>query len=452
MNLKHGPVRTYAIAERAAIDMTLSENPLGTSKEVIGAIRKWAAASHQYPVDEKKLVALIARLHGIAEDSILLGAGANGLLEGYLQVLALGKNIVAPAATFPEPVERMATLLGTVSAAPLNADLSVNMAGLPAACSSETCLIHLCNPNNPTGMWESGEKIHKLAKSSPVPVLLSEAGADWIGCTAIGQKMPTNLIVVRSFSKAYGLAGLRIGYSIGHPDIIARMKVSLRSYRVNFLGIVAAIAAFEDQEHLQKSIIYNAVEKAWLMKEMGRLGFAAAPSHGQHFMARVPEQFHDADHFYAAARERGIAVVNCSIYAGLNQYIRISPRNHKTNQMLILFFKTNLRGKMNIQDVNAKDLSLVTYNSGSLKASNPGHSHIYVGIGLWSKRNHLSEGLPVDVMHMLLAAKLVQVTHTNAKVVILIADSMAIREGADSIQTEQIVLIYKKAWSACLGS
>ncbi|MCE5319287.1 MAG: histidinol-phosphate aminotransferase family protein [Parachlamydia sp.] len=322
-------VHTYAIAERAEIDLTLSENRLGPSPGVIRAIRRSATASHQYPIEEKQLIARIARRHGISEECILLGAGANGLLEDYLQVLALGKNIVAPNTTFPESVARMETLQGTVSEVPLNPDFSINLQRLLEACSSETRLIHLCNPNNPTGMWTAIQEIVWLSEQSPVPVLVSEAGGDWIGRTAICQKMPENLIVVKSFSKAYGLAGLRIGYSVAQPHMIARMKRSLRSYRVSSLAIAAAIAALEDTEHLQRSIAYNYREKTWLMKAMSRLGFDVVASQGQHFIAKVPKRFRDADHFCAMARERGIAFVNCSLYPGLHHYIRVSPKNIK---------------------------------------------------------------------------------------------------------------------------
>lgn len=343
MNSKHFAIRTYAIAERAAIDVTLSENPLGPSKEVIRAIRRAAKDAHQYPVDEKRLVAAIARHHEISEETILLGAGANELLEDYLKVLALGKNIVAPTATFPESVSGMGVLKGSVTAVPLLHDLSVDLEGLLHFCTPETSLIHLCNPNNPTGKWLEAKEIVKLAQLSSVPVLVSEAGADWVGRTAIKKRMPPNLIVVRSFSKAYGLAGLRIGYSVANPELIARMKGSLRTYRVNSVALAAAFAALEDQAHLQKAIAYTLQEKMWLMKALSDIGFEVVASQGQHFIAKVPKQYRDADHFCSMARQRGIAVVNCSLYPGLNQYIRVSPQKHKTNQMLILNIKQMLR-------------------------------------------------------------------------------------------------------------
>ncbi|MCE5319286.1 MAG: hypothetical protein LLG04_18220 [Parachlamydia sp.] len=107
--------------------------------------------------------------------------------------------------------------------------------------------------------------------------------------------------------------------------------------------------------------------------------------------------------------------------------------------------------KMNIQRVNPQDLSVVTYNSADLRPLKPDHSNLYMGIGLWSLKQGLSHGLPVDVMQMLLAAKLLQATiqethrERSPKVIILIADSMALREGADRNKVEQIVQIYKRS-------
>lgn len=102
---------------------------------------------------------------------------------------------------------------------------------------------------------------------------------------------------------------------------------------------------------------------------------------------------------------------------------------------------------MNINRVNPQDLSLVTYNSSDLKPLKPNHPHIYMGIGLWSLKDGLSEGLPVDVMHMLLAAKLLQTINPerSPKVVILLADSMALREGADRGKVEQVSQIYQRS-------
>jgi histidinol-phosphate aminotransferase len=343
--LRNSYSHTYATTQRATIDLSLSENPLGPSPKATEAIIGAARKSHLYPNEEKTLIALIAQHHNVAEETILLGAGANQLLEDYLKVLALRKNIVVPSATFPESVACMTTLQGSVKTVSLHCNLSLNLDALLKACTSDTGLIHLCNPNNPTGIWTESSQLLTLAKLSPVPILVSEAGADFVGQTIIDRSLHSNIIVVRSFSKAYGLAGLRIGYSIASAEKIAIMKSNLRSYRVSSLAIAAAIAAMLDQEHLQKSIAYILQEKAWLMREMSALDFKIVPSQGQTFIAQVPKKFGNANHFCAIAKQYDMAVVNCSLYPELDQYIRISPQKHVINKKFVLILKKIQGGK-----------------------------------------------------------------------------------------------------------
>lgn len=330
---------TYATKQRAAIDLSLSGNPLGPSQKVAEALVKSAEKVHLYPCEEEALVSQIARHHQIPEDSILLGAGANELLESYLKVFALGKNIVVPAATFPESVSCMSTLQGAADEVPLHGDMHLNLDALLTAVKPHTAFIHLCNPNNPTGIWTETDLLLHLADQSPVPLLISEAGADFVGLSLLDLPLHPNIIVVRSFSKAYGLAGLRIGYSVASPAIISIMNRNLRSYRICSLAIAAARAALDDQEHLQKSIAYIMREKSWLMREMNDLNFKIIPSEGQCFIAQVPEKFGTADQFCQIAKQYGVAVVNCSLYQGLEQYIRMSPQKRETNKKYVLILK-----------------------------------------------------------------------------------------------------------------
>ncbi len=343
--LQNAYSHTYATTEHVAIDLSLSENPLGPSPKVIDAINRAAKTAHLYPDQEKKLIALIAQHHQIAEESILLGAGANQLLEDFLKVFALRKRLVVPSATFPESVACMSTLQGAVDTVSLHSNFSLDLDALLKACQPDTGFIHLCNPNNPTGIWTEPSHLLQLADLSPVPLLISEAGADFLGQTMINRSLPSNIIVVRSFSKAYGLAGLRIGYSVASPEIIMRMNGHLRSYRVNSVAIAAAIAAIQDQDYLRKSIAYILREKAWLMREMSALGFKIVSSQGQNFIAQVPEKWGNANHFCAIAKQYEIAVVNCSLYPGLDQYIRISPQTHVINKKFILILKKIQGGK-----------------------------------------------------------------------------------------------------------
>lgn len=336
---------TYATAERVVIDLRLSESPLGPSPHVVHAIIRAAEKSHFYPHEEKELIECIAQYHHIDPSTILLGAGANQLLEEYLKIFALGKSIVVPAATFPESVACMATLRGSVKRVALCDNFSIDLETLLHACTLDTGFIHLCNPNNPTGIWTSIKDLVRLAECSPVPILISEAGADFVGRTMVHPSLHSNLIIVRSFSKAYGLAGLRIGYSISSPQIVKTMKSHLQSYRMSSVSIVAAMAALQDQDHLQKTIAYALQEKAWLMREMGALDFTVVSSDGQSFIAKVPEAFVNAGHFCAVAERHGVGVVNCALYPGFEQYIRVCPQRHEVNEQFVLVLKTIIKGE-----------------------------------------------------------------------------------------------------------
>lgn len=329
---------TYAIKNREQIDLTLSENPLGPSPKVKEAIISAIDTVSYYVNNEEMLINLIAAHHSISVDTILLGAGANGLLQDFLNAFALNKNIIAPIATFPESVAQMSTIGGSVEFVPLMPDMGLDLQALLNRINSNTGLIHFCNPNNPTGIWTNTDQILSLADRSPVPLLISEVGSEFIGDSVIGSLHP-NIIIIRSFSKVYGLAGLRVGYSIAQKELTDRVRSQLISYRVSGMAIDAAIAAMLDEGHVQKSIEYILREKEILMSSMQALGFDITPSNGQTFIAKVPSKFKDADTFCDIIKKYGVAVVNCSIYDGLEQYIRISPQSKETNYKYLEILK-----------------------------------------------------------------------------------------------------------------
>lgn len=326
---------TYAHIKHAVIDLTLSSNPCRASPHVAAAIKNYAENVHDYP-DSAQLTAAIAEHHNVSVDNVLVGSGANQIIEDILKIYALNCGIITSSATFPEPIACITTLGGYAKSIPLLGDYNVDLNGLLNGVDNNVSMIYLCNPNNPTGLWLDPKKIIAMADSSSVPILLSEVGADFIGDSVINHKIHRNIIVVRSFSKAYGLAGMRIGYIVAEAKNIAYIKRRLGSYRTSSIAMQAALAALHDQEHLRASINYILNEKSYLMSEMYKLGFEAIPSQGQTFIAKVPPCFIDANGFCEYIAAHGVAVVNCSLYEGLERYIRISPQKHHINEQFIL--------------------------------------------------------------------------------------------------------------------
>lgn len=326
---------TYAHTDRTAIDLTFSENPLGASPKAIQAIIQTAHNIHAYPSHEQDLVDLLAAHHKIDSNNIILGAGANQLIDDALKTYALNKGIVVPSATFPESIASITTLGGFAKTVPLKPNFNLNLEDMLSAIDSEIALIHLCNPNNPTGIWHKPAELLTLADRSSVPLLISEVGADFVGESLMNYRLHPNIIIIRSFSKSYGLAGLRIAYVVSTKEKISYLRQRLRSFGVNSLAISAAIAALQDQEHLHLSISFILKEKAYLMKAMSTLGFEVIPSQGQTFIAKIPEHFQSASDFCHRVARYGISVVDCSLYPGLELYIRISPQMHEINEQFI---------------------------------------------------------------------------------------------------------------------
>jgi len=326
---------TYACTNRSVIDLTLSENPLGPSPKAIVAITKALSGINNYPSGEELIKALAAH-HNISGTNIIVGAGANQLLEDILKIYALNQGIIVPSVTFPESVACITTLGGYAKTVPLKADFTLDLKALFTALEPDIALIHICNPNNPTGIWHNSRELISLADNLTVPLLISEVSADFIGDSILNHAIHENIIVVRSFSKAYGLAGLRVGYIVASEERINYMKRRLGSYRANSLGIAGAIAALRDSEHLNSSVNYLLQEKLYLMDSLKALGFEVITSQGQTFIAKVPKYFSNATTFCQTIAKHNMAVVNCSLYEGLEQYIRIAPQKHHINKQFIL--------------------------------------------------------------------------------------------------------------------
>ncbi|WCR56958.1 pyridoxal phosphate-dependent aminotransferase [Rickettsia asembonensis] len=266
----------------------------------------------------------------------MVGAGANQLLEDVLKIYALNQGIIVLSVTFPESVACITTLGGYAKTISLKTDFTLDLKALLTGLEPDIALIHICNPNNPTGIWHSPRELISLADDLTVPLVVSEASADFIGNTILNHAIHKNIILVRSFSKAYGLAGLRMGYIVASEERINYMKRRLGSYRANSFGIAGAIAALQDSEHLNSSVNYLLQEKLYLMDSLKALGFEVIPSHSQTFIAKIPKYFSDATTFCQTIAKYNMAVVNCSLYEGLEQYIRIAPQKHHINKQFIL--------------------------------------------------------------------------------------------------------------------
>jgi histidinol-phosphate aminotransferase len=286
--------REIGIPEADILKMASNENPLGPSPRAVEAIRKWLEQLHYYPEGTFDLKAVLARKLGVGPEHLVLGNGSNDVLE------LVARAFVRPAESvvysqhgflvYPLVTQAIGATAIEVPAKNYGADLDA----MVRAVRADTKLVFLANPNNPTGTFAPWEEVRAFIRRLPANVLvvLDEAYGEYLPddlrSPTIGwiAEFP-NLVVARTLSKAYGLAGLRVGFAAAHPDAAELMNRVRQPFNVNQLALVAAAAALEDEAFIAKSREVNAKGLVQLREGFERLGLEYIPSHGNFITVRV---------------------------------------------------------------------------------------------------------------------------------------------------------------------
>jgi len=270
-----------------AIRLNRNENPLGPSPRAIAAAIEGVPKSNRY-ADSILLKTLLSRHHDIDEDWILVGTGSGELLKLAPLVYARhGGNVVSPLETFRTTPGFAEKLGAEIRWTPLRDDASYDIDAMLGAVDGNTKIFYIVQPNNPTGTSVTGDVLAKIADWLPPEVIfvIDEAyihfmdnGATGIDLLKDGRK---NVLVTRTFSKAYALAGLRIGYGLGHPDVMTQIaRFGCGPTSTNMAGFGAAAASLEDDTHVRKSRDYIQKTRATYesaFREMGLATISGAP-------------------------------------------------------------------------------------------------------------------------------------------------------------------------------
>lgn len=319
--------RELGIAEADIVKLASNENPLGPSPRALAAAQDALADMALYP--DGAGFALKAKLSaklGVSHDQIVLGNGSNDVLDIAAQAfLSPGASSVHAEHAFA--VYPIATqTAGARSIVVPARDHGHDLAAMRAAIRDDTRVVWIANPNNPTGTFLPWADIEAFLESVPVRVLvvLDEAYGEYLPpadrCdTAAWLVRFPNLLVTRTFSKAYGLAGLRVGYGLGHPDVIDLLNRVRHPFNVNLPGLAAAEAALDDVEFLARSYALNIAGMAQLVAGLAALGIETVPSKGNFLLAKVG----DAARVNAALLQRGVIVRPVANY-GLPEFLRVS--------------------------------------------------------------------------------------------------------------------------------
>ena len=342
--------REYGLDESKIVKLASNENPLGMPKSAQDAMVAAASDLGRYPDSngfELKQV-LSARL-GVPADWITLGNGSNDILELAARAVAqLGDDIIFSRHAFAVyPLASQAVGARAIEVAPTAAyghDLSAMLKAVQTS-GDKAKLVFVANPNNPTGSYLQPQEIEAflLAVPANVVVVLDEAYNEYLApeqrydAIAWVKRFP-NMILSRSFSKAYGLAGLRIGYGVAQPALTDLLNRIRQPFNVNSLAQAAAIAAFQDDAFLKRGYEVNRAGYLQLTQAFDEMGLTYLPSAGNFVLVKVGDDDQAGVRVNLALLKRGIIVRPVGNY-GLPQWLRISIGLPEENAAFIQAFQ-----------------------------------------------------------------------------------------------------------------
>ncbi|MFS8976013.1 histidinol-phosphate transaminase [Cupriavidus necator] len=323
--------REFGLDEAGIVKLASNENPLGMPASAQRAVADAVAELGRYPDSNGfALKAALSARFGVPEDWLTLGNGSNDILELAAHALVEpGQSIVYAEYSFA--VYALATQEIGARAIEVSArDYGHDLDAMAAAIAPDTRLVFIANPNNPTGTFVPAAQIEAFLQRVPahVVVVLDEAYNEYLDADqqydslAWVRRYP-NLLVSRTFSKAYGLAGLRVGYAVAQPELTDLLNRVRQPFNVNSVAQAAAVAALGDSEFLRRSAELNRAGKAQLTEAFDRLGLEYVPSSGNFVLVRVGDDDGAGARVNVALLKQGVIVRPVGNYK-LPRWLRVT--------------------------------------------------------------------------------------------------------------------------------
>lgn len=327
------------------IKLASNENPLGPSPRALAAMQQSLSGAGEYPDGNGfGLKTALANRYGVDCDQITLGNGSNDILEllaraflrpGLKAVFSEHAFAVYPLATIATGAEcKSVAALSMDSAMPKGHDLDA----MAAAITDDVRLVFVANPNNPTGTWVEKEPLRAFLRVVPAHciVVLDEAYTEYVDSdrfespAALLQSFP-NLIITRTFSKAWGLAGLRVGYGLSSPGIADLLNRVRQPFNVNAVALAAAEAALTDDDHILQSRAMNNAGLAQWQQACNTMGLNYLPSLGNFLAINIAK---DGNQTFDAMLRKGVITRTIGVY-GMPEWLRISIGTAEQNDVAI---------------------------------------------------------------------------------------------------------------------
>ena len=335
--------REMGIPVDKIVKLASNENPLGMSTRARAAVEKALAGVERYP-DQFELIAALAERTGLTREQIVLGNGSNDVLDLAARVfLAPGRSAVFAQHAFA--VYPLATMSAGANCIGVPArHFGHDLPAMRAAIRPDTRVVWIANPNNPTGTFLPADEVKAFVASVPdVTVVLDEAyneylaPADRVDTLAWIREFP-NLIVTRTFSKIYGLAGLRVGYAAASPEVADLLNRVRQPFNVNNLALAAAVAALDDHAFIAESFDLNRRGMEQVVAGVKQLGLEHIPSHGNFVTVHVG----DAAAVNGKLLRQGVIVRPIGGY-GLPNHLRVTIGLERENARFLEALESALK-------------------------------------------------------------------------------------------------------------
>jgi histidinol-phosphate aminotransferase len=343
--------REMGLEEAAIVKLASNENPRGTGPRTRAAIEAAIGQIARYPDGNGfELKQKLSKRYGVDMGSIVLGNGSNDVLELVASAF-LGPGRASVFSQHCFAVYPLATQSRGARAIVVPAkDYAHDLEAMAMAIDDETYVVWIANPNNPTGTFARHADIEAFLKRAPerVLVVVDEAYNEYLAPELRSDsfkliKRHPNLVVTRTFSKAYGLAGLRVGYALAHPSVADVMNRVRQPFNVNSMALAAAVAALDDMEFVARSYAENLQGMRQIEAGAKRLGLDYIPSHGNFITVRVAAGGKSAAEVYKKLLKRGVIVRPVGGGYGLPEHLRVTIGTAAENDKFLAALAASIR-------------------------------------------------------------------------------------------------------------
>jgi histidinol-phosphate aminotransferase len=324
--------------------MMVNENPLPPSEKIINAIAEAAKMGHRYPDNGPRIRAKIAKRYDLDPENVYIGHGSSEMIDIIMRLFVTpGDEVVLPNPTFSLYAIRARAVGGKVVAVDMTPDLQYDTSAMLRAITPRTKVIIICTPNNPTGDFIPDNDLMKIVELG-IPTLIDEAYLEYH--PEHESKAPlirkyNHVMVARTFSKAYGLAGIRVGYVLADEELIRYFRTMQIPWNISLLSLAAADAALEEEEELKRKAAYNNAGVQYICKELSKIpGVKPYYSHGNYVLIDATDAGVTGKTVVDyVLKKDGVILKHFAPLRGREGFFRVSIGTHEENSLCVQSIK-----------------------------------------------------------------------------------------------------------------